>query len=254
MKKCICLFVVLAAFLAISVGVAFGEISEQERMIRQADEVFLEEGLENYTAAIDLYKEVISKDPNHFEAHWKLARALREYAQWYMMEGTQGYEEIAVAYGKEGMSYAQRAIDMNPEHPGGHLYYGINVGKYSDGVGIITALREGLKDKTQSSFEKAYELDPHFENGAAILSLGRFWQVVPWPFRDTDKAEAFYREFQNTEYYTNNVECRMYLAELLKGKWGSRHNAEARKLLEEVLELETHIYWHNMAREMLKDL
>lgn len=254
MKKCIYLLAILVAFLWISPVMATEETAEHDRLIQNADELFKNKGLENYEQAAELYKEVIAKAPEHYEAHWKLARALREYAQWYMMEGMQGYEDIAVKYGKEGMHYAQKAIDINPDHPGGYLYYGINVGKYSDGVGIITALREGLKEKTQSSFEKAYELDPHFEKGAPIISLGRFWQVVPWPFRDTKEAEALYREFQETTYYENNVECRIYLAEILKGKWGRSNNAEARKLLEEALELDAHEYWHNKAKEILKDL
>ncbi len=254
MKKCIYLLALIVALLCISPAMASEETTEYDSLIQKADELFEKGGLDNYEQAAALYKEVISKDPAHYEAHWKLARALREYAQWHMMEGTQEYEEIAVEYGKEGMHYAQKAIDLNPDHPAGYLYYGISVGKYSDGVGIITALREGLKDKTQSSFEKAYELDPHFEKGAPIVSLGRFWQVVPWPYRDTDKAESLYREFQETEYYENNAECRIYLAEILKGKWGRSNNAEARKLLEEALKLDVHEYWHNQAKEMLKDL
>ena len=254
MKKRIRFLALLIAFLLIVPAMASGESIEPDSMIKKADALYLEGGLDNYKQAIDIYKKVISEDSDNFEAHWKLARALREYGEEHLRQGTPNYEEICAEYGAKGMEYAQKAIELNPDHPGGYLYYGINVGTYSEGVGIITALREGLKDKTQTNLEKAYELDPHFERGAPILSLGRFWHVVPWPYSDKEKAEELYREFQNTKYYKDNVECRIYLAELLKERWGRKPKKEARQLLEEVLEMDTHEYWQEKARNMLDDL
>ena len=228
--------------------------AEFDEQIRKADELFLDGGLDNYKEAMEIYKDVISRDPENYEAHWKGARSIREYGEEHLRLGKPDYEEACREYGRKGMEYAEKAMALNPDHPGGYLYYGINVGTYSEGVGIVTALREGLKDKTQENFETAYEMDPHFEMGAPILSLGRFWQVVPWPYRDTDKAEELFREYQETEYWDEVIEGRIYLAELLKGRWGRRHKAEARELLEAALEMDAHEYWHDMAREMLDDL
>ena len=45
----------------------------------------------------------------------------------------------------------------------GTLPTGISSCTFVAGTGILTALKEGLKDKTQSSFEKAYELDRMYE-------------------------------------------------------------------------------------------
>ncbi len=262
MKKRIGLAALLIAFLLAALvavpAVVSAENGEEnanyDEQIRKADELFLEGGLDNYKKAMEIYKDVISHDPDNFEAHWKAARAIREYGEEHLRLDKPGYEEVCKEYGRKGMEYAERAIELDPDHPGGYLYYGINVGTYSEGVGIVTALREGLKDKTQDNFEKAYELDPHFEMGAPILSLGRFWQVVPWPYRDNDKAEELYREYQETEYWDEVIEGRLYLAELLKGRWGRGPKREARELLEAALEMDAHEYWHDMAREMLDDL
>ena len=91
------------------------------------------------------------------------------------------------------------------------------MGIYADAVSILTALKEGLKDKTQDNLEKAYALDKTFEKGAPIYGLGRYWQLVPWPFMDKDKAMELYREFQKTEFYNDpaNVEAQIYMAEIL---------------------------------------
>ena len=103
--------------------------------------------------------------------------------------------------GKKGMGYAQKAIDMQPDKPNGYYWYGVNVGIYSDGVSILTALKEGLKDKTQNSFEKAYQLDKMYEEAGAILALGRFWYVLPWPLNDKELSEKYYREYQKNPIF-----------------------------------------------------
>jgi hypothetical protein len=247
MKKAIWWFALLALFAVISTP-AFAS----EEKISQADELYESGGLDNYKQAMEIYVAVTEAEPDNFEAHWKAARAIREYAEEQKRLGTANFEEINAEYGKRGMAYAERAIALEPGEPGGYLLYGMSVGTYSNGVGIFRALREGLKDKTQSNLERAYEIDPLFLEGAPIVAIGRFWQLVPWPFRDTDKAEKFYREFQETEYYAGNVESRIYLAELLQGKRG--HGNEAKALLEEALQMDAHPYWHKEARALLAKL
>ncbi len=69
-------------------------------------------------------------------------------------------------------------------------------------MSIFTALKEGLKDKTQTSFETAYGIDKNFNKGGPILSLGRFWAVLPWPLKDKKKSLEYYREFQTTPFFT----------------------------------------------------
>ena len=53
------------------------------------------------------------------------------------------------------MQYAWKPIDLQPDKPDGYYHLGVNVGIYSDGVSIVTALAEGLKNQTRSSFEAA---------------------------------------------------------------------------------------------------
>ena len=86
------------------------------------------------------------------------------------------------------MGFAEKAITLAPDKVEGYYYYGLSVGIYSDGVSILTALSEGLKNKTQQSFETAYKIDKTYNRGGPMLSLGRFWTVLPWPMNDEDKA------------------------------------------------------------------
>ena len=247
---------VFVFFLAVCIAALYpAEASaEPAERIARADELFEKGGLDNYREAVEIYTEIADADPENFEANWKAARALRELGEEHRMQGVEGYEDICEEYGGKGMVYAEKAIELEPERVEGYLYYGMNVSTYSEGVGLLTAIREGLKNKTQSNLEKAYELDPDFNGGMPVYVLGRFWQVVPWPYTDRDKAMALYREFQDTKHFEENVPARIFLAELLDRRRGRAYKEEARELLESVLEMDAHPYWHDKARAMLDDM
>ena len=203
--------------------------------LAQADKIYDQGGLENYKKSIDLYIRAVERDPPDYEAAWKCARAHREYADKAKKKRVEGWKKICAQYGKAGVQYAQKAIDLKPDRPDGHYYYGLNVGIYSDGVSIFTALKEGLKDKTQKSFEKTYEINKMYKEGGPMLSLGRFWAVLPWPLRDRKKSLAYYREYQDTRYFATNTEAQLFLAELLIQIGGDKEKAEAKGYLEAAL-------------------
>lgn len=202
----------------------------------EADRLFDQGGLVNYERAIDLYIEALAEAPNSYDANWKCARAHREYGDEAKKQNVQGWKEICAKYGKQGMQYAAKAIEIQPGKPDGYYYYGLNVGVYSDGVSILTALSEGLKDKTQSSFEKTYEIDKMYNKGGPMISLGRFWAVLPWPMRDRKKSLKYYREYQQTEWFADNTEAQLFLAEVLIQIGGKDNQAEAKGFVEKALQ------------------
>ncbi len=206
--------------------------------LAEADKIFDQGGVENYKKSIDLYVKAVEQQPDDYEAVWKTARAHREYADKARKKGVEGWEDICAQFGKAGMQYAQKAIELKPERPDGHYYYGLNVGVYSDGVSIFTALREGLKDKTQQSFEKTYAINKMYKDGGPMLSLGRFWAVLPWPLRDREKSLAYYREYLETPYFATNTEAQLFVAELLLQMGGEKNKAEAKGYLEKGLQSE----------------
>jgi tetratricopeptide (TPR) repeat protein len=210
----------------------FSWIAAGAAELEEADRLFALGGLENYQKSIPLYTQATAKDPANFEALWKCARAHREYAHAAKKQNVADWKSLCAEHGKMGMQFAQKAIDLQPDKPDGHYYYGVNVGIYSDGVSIVTALAEGLKDKTQSSFEKAYALDKSYKQGGPMLSLGRFWSVLPWPMRDREKGLAYFREYQKAGYFDANIEAHLFLSELLIQMGGDENKKEARGYLD----------------------
>ena len=219
-------------------------------LLDEADALYKKGGLENYKKSIALYIKAVEANPNDYESNWKCARAHRNYADKAKKEKVEGWKDICAQYGKLGMQYGRNAIGQEPDKPEGHYYYGLGVGIYSDGVSVLTAIAEGLKNKTQRSFEKVYELDKMHDGAGVILGLGRFFAVIPWPFRDKKKALEFYREFQATKYFAASDEARVYIAELLLKLRGEENIAEAKTLLEKAIHSDQ-IFFSDYAKRLL---
>ena len=220
----------------------------------QSQELMEKEGLKNFIRALDLCTEALKNDPNNFKANWMAAKAC-----WFNGMYTQelyrtDWKDICRIYGKKGMTYAEKAIALNPKRVEGHFWYGMNVGIYTDSVNIITAIIEGLKGKVQNSFETAYELDKYYEHGGPIAALGRFWAVLPWPLNDKKLALKYYREFYKTKFFglPYTVQVNVYFAELLMDNLETRKEAKA--LLEEVPKFSNNKYWNDQAKALLDDM
>lgn len=214
-------------------------------------------GVENCRQAYDICMAAVQKDPGGFEANWMAAQACREYGLAVKKSEAEGWEDVCKEYGKKGMEFAEKAIAIDAAKPQGHYWYGTSVGIYSDGVSILKAIKEGLKDKTQKSFETVYKIDKTYDKAGVVGALGRFWQVLPWPLRDKEKSLAYFREYQATPYYKDpdTVEIRVYLAELLMEDKKTRE--EAKTLLNEAVNITTaskDAYWNKQAKALLSKL
>ena len=221
--------------------------------VAEADSAFTRGGLDGYKQAIELYEKALAENPDSYEANWKCARAYREYGAEAKAQKIEGWKDICAKYGKTGMQYAQKAVELDPGKPDGHYYYGLNVGIYADGVSVLTALAEGLKGKTQTSFEKTYEIDKMYKDAGPMLSLGRFWAVLPWPMYDRKKSLQYYREYQATEYFADNLEAHLYVGEVLYEIGGEKNKAEAKDLLEKAAKSKDP-YFRDQALELLSKI
>ncbi|MBL0713117.1 MAG: hypothetical protein JJV98_05395 [Desulfosarcina sp.] len=224
----------LACHLALVV-LLFGAVSgaaAASQALAEADERYDAGGLDNIRASLALYEKARTAEPERYEVLWKGARAHRDYANRAKQKGLSDWEAICKDQGKIAMKLAEPAMALAPGKVEGHYYYGLSVGIYSDGVSIFTALSEGLKGKTQNSFEKAYTLDKSYKRGGPILSLARFWTVLPWPMQDKKKALQYFREFEKGGYLQTSAEGQVYFGELLIKLGGQDNKAEARRWLQ----------------------
>jgi tetratricopeptide (TPR) repeat protein len=235
----------------LSVLLIISSVSVAGDFLAQADVLYNQGGLDNYKKSIGLYLKALKEDPGSYEVNWKLARAYRWYGEESKRQGVEGWKDICAEYGAVGMQYGEKAIELNPNGVEGHYYYGLTVGIYSDGVSIITALSEGLRGKTQRSFEKAYAIDKTYDDSGPIIALGRFWFVLPWPLNDKKKAITFLREGQQTT--PDSIQGQLYLAEVLVDRGKKTDTAEAKVLLKKVAACDI-TYYSDWAKRLLADM
>lgn len=241
MRKFIVSFLSILVLLLTITGIALAS-----DFLAQADSIYQKDNLESVIESLPLYQKAVEENPDSYEANWKMARALREYADLSMQADASDWKNICKVYAREGLKFADIAKKMEPDRVEGHLYYGLNAGSYSDGVSILKAIKEGLKNKTEKAFEKAYEIDKMYDDAAPILSLARMWHQLPWPYQKEKTSERYFEEYY--QYFPDNPQGLVYYAELLKD----------RKKKEQAIELLTqasqsgHPYFSKRAKELLE--
>lgn len=179
----------------------------------QVNDLIDKGGTENCRKALDIAAKALAANPSGYNENWVMARANRAYGDYAKREGLPGWKDICKDYGKKGMQYAEKAMTIKPGGVEAPFWYGCSVGTYADGVSVLRALKEGLKGKTQSGFERAYALDKMYDKGGPMKALGRFWQVLPFPMKDKKKSLEYLKEYNKS--FPDDVEGLVYLGQAL---------------------------------------
>jgi tetratricopeptide (TPR) repeat protein len=132
--------------------------------------------------------------------------------------------------GKTGWDLAERAVARNPGHVAGHFWAALTMGNYALGLGIMRAITQGIEGKFRAHIGAAERLDPRYGQGGIQNAWGGYYLTLPWPKRDLEKAEAYFK--QALAINPHNLRTRVLLAELRVRR---DRLPEARQLLEEVL-------------------
>ncbi len=239
--------VLLGVFVIFVVFMFPGYAGADDR-VAKADSLMDQGGVDNLLKAGDLYAQASDANPKSYEAAWKASHAYREYCNVSKERNVSGWQDTCKKYGKVAMNYGEKAIALEPNKVEGNFWYGCSVGNYSDGVSILTALKEGLKDKTQSSFEKSYSIDKMYDNGGPIKALGRFWYVLPWPLNSKEKSLTYLREYQ--KLFPNDVEGQVFLGEVLMD---TNNSDEARTVLQKA-SASNETYFSDWAKKLLSKM
>ena len=132
--------------------------------------------------------------------------------------------------GKAGWELGDKAAALRPDRVEGWFYAAAGVGNYALGIGILTALTQGIEGKYKERLARAEAIDPGYDAGGIATAWGRYWYELPWPKYDARKCEQRLRQAlsQNGE----NVRAKVYLAELYRKEDRPK---EALSLLEEAV-------------------
>ena len=223
----------------------FGQIPEE--LIAQGDALFNE--MKDMSAAKEaeaLYHKAIGQMDNRYEAFWRLSRIL-----YYIGEHTEKKKEKKSIFA-QGVYYAERPIDLEPEKPDGHYWHGVNNGKYGETRGVLKSLF--LVKPIKRAMNKVIELDRSYEEGGPDRVLGRVYFKLPG-FAGGSKEKSLEHLLKSKEYGPNDAVTRIYLAETYLEL---DEIDKARQELDYVLNLEPDSRWtvaveenKKVARELL---
>jgi tetratricopeptide (TPR) repeat protein len=240
----------------IAITILVSPLSAQD-LLQQSDTLFNKAyyngGSQTHKAALDLALKAVEAGDNSYEAYWRVARGCRSYAEEIKRDNLKNeavWKPVCVRYGRQGMDYGDKAVQLSPRRVEGWLYYGLSVGNYADGVSMFTAVKEGLVGKTRQSFEKAYALDKTYMWGAPMTALGRMWNILPWPLKDNKKALPYLREAQ--KLVSDNPEGQVYLALVLLESRDDQDKAEAKTLLQKATQGKIAYFAEWAKRELAK--
>jgi tetratricopeptide (TPR) repeat protein len=77
---------------------------------------------------------------------------------------------------KEAIRRAEEAIEAFPDDPNSHYFHAFNLGRYSQSISVIKALRQGVGGKILASLRKTLELEP--DHAEAHTALGMYHAEV----------------------------------------------------------------------------
>jgi tetratricopeptide (TPR) repeat protein len=223
----------------------FGQTPEE--LIAQGDALFEKmEDMSTAKEAQSLYHKAIGQMDNKYEAFWRLSRIL-----YYIGEHTEKKKEKKSIF-SQGVYYAERAIELEPEKPDGHYWHGVNNGKYGETRGVLKSLF--LVKPIKQAMNKVIELDRSYEDGGADRVLGRVFFKLPG-FAGGSKEKSLEHLLKSKEYGPNDAVTRIYLAETYLEL---DEIDKAKQELNDVLNLEPDSRWivaveenQKVARELL---
>jgi tetratricopeptide (TPR) repeat protein len=147
--------------------------------------------------------------PDAYDVLWRQARLYFWLADDPALQG-----KDRSRLGKRAWDYGDRATKANPGGVEGWDYAAAGIGNYALGIGVFTALRQGIEGKFKDRLSRAEKIDPGFESGAIQTAWGRFWYELPWPKYDARRSEQALRAALARN--PDNVRAHVYLADLYR--------------------------------------
>jgi tetratricopeptide (TPR) repeat protein len=152
-------------------------------------------------------KKALETTPEDYEVLWRAARI----RNWQADGATDA--KVKKALGQQTWQLGDRARKVAPDRVEGQYFAALGIGAYSQAVGILTALGEGLESKYNERLDAALKLDPMYERGGPLLAQGRYYYELPWPKRNLKKSASLFQKA--IAKHPEQLRAWLYLAETL---------------------------------------
>lgn len=155
--------------------------------------------------AASVWRARASRNPQDFEAAWKLARA----CYWL---GTHAEPDARRAWLETGITAGRQGSQIRPDRPDGFFWMAANMGALAESFGIRAGLR--YRRPIKDALERVLAIDAAYLSGSADRALGRWYFEVPaWLGGSQAASEAHLR--RSLAYDPASTASLYFLAETL---------------------------------------
>jgi tetratricopeptide (TPR) repeat protein len=211
-------------------------------LISQADKLYSEmKDMETAQEALAKYRLALNEAENKYEAYWKISRI-----HYYIGSRTESKKDKKIIF-SQGIYYAKKAIEQEPEKPDGYYWLGVNYGVYGEARGVMKSLF--LVDDIKKAMNKVIELNREYEDGGPDRVLGRVYFKVPG-IAGGSKKKSLEHLLKSKEFGPEDPLTRVYLADTYLAL---KEVEKARAELDYVLSLEDDPRWVAGVEETKED-
>ena len=206
-------------------GASGRDTAPDPNYIQRADDYWLgRQNLDNVHKGISLLREDLDKYPRDYEAWWRVSRL-----DSFVARHSSGSGKSRAL--NDGISAGKRAVTLQAGRVEGHFWLGVNEGLLAEEGGLLEGLR--LVDNIRKEMETVVRLNPDYEDGSGLRTLGRVYYRAPF-FKGGDKRRSIRLLEECLSKFPENSLTMLYLADsyIAVGR-----RAEAHDLLQRVLRL-----------------
>ncbi|MFQ6109495.1 MAG: tetratricopeptide repeat protein [Candidatus Aminicenantales bacterium] len=215
---------------------------EAKDLISQGDDLYMQmKDMTTAEAALAKYREALAGGEDKYEVYWRISRIL-----YYIGDHKEKKKEKKTIF-SQGVYYAKKAVELEPEKPDGYYWLGVNYGVYGETRGVLKSLF--LVDDIKEAMNKVIELDRSYEDGGPDRVLGRVYYKLPG-FAGGSKKKSLEHLLKSKEYGPNDALTRIYLAETYMDL---KEIEKAREELEYVLNMAPDPRWITAVDELKEE-
>jgi tetratricopeptide (TPR) repeat protein len=180
--------------------------------------------LDNVRKGISILEAAVSRNPNDYEAWWRIA----EYDSFLARHSPGKVKRVVL---REGIQAGKRAEALQPGRPEGHFWTGANEGLLAEDSSVFTGVR--LINPVRDEMQIVAKINPNYQQYGAERILGRLYYEAPF-FKGGDKQLSIRLLEDCLKRYPDNSLTMLYLAD---SYMAVGHREDARKMLQRMLAL-----------------
>ncbi len=202
--------------------------AEQVAAIRtEAEKLFAErEDIAKLREAIKLAATLRNPDKRDYEAEWTFARY-----NYFLGRHADDEAESEKAF-TAGRDAAKIAMNVKPNRPEGHFWFGANLGELCKRSPVTVGIR--YVGDVREAMKRVIEIEPGYQGASAFDVLGQIELATRIKDGSAEKAVEYLEK--GIEHEKQNSSLHLHLAEAYRAL---HKDAEAKKQLETVLKMPT---------------